>query len=151
MSFFVVEPETSGRPVESLGTGGLPACSFDTWLGDDIVRAHPLLLVTTPLKDALLRLPRPTGFSVVRAQAIRSEFFLRHDPERQLPEFWSVELHGQPGVDDLGMGRDGRIVASARVVEALTRCSLKRATLSQHTPPRPEPGPVQTDPASIPA
>jgi hypothetical protein len=149
MGFFVVEPEVSGRPVGSAASGAGPACRFDTWLGDDVVRAHPLLLVTTPLKDALLGLDQPTGFSVVRAEATRSEFFLCHDPDRQLPELWSVEMQGRPGVDDLGMGRDGSIVASARVVEAMGRFSLKHTTLRQHTASRLEQG--QTDPASIPA
>jgi hypothetical protein len=147
MGFFVVEPEVSGRPVGSAGAG--PLCRFDTWLGDDVVRAHPLLLVTTPIKDALLGLGQPTGFSVVRVEAMRSEFFVRHDPDRQLPEFWSVEMHGRPGVDDFGMGRDGSVVASARVVEAMGRFSLKHTTLRQYTASRVEQG--QTDPASIPA
>jgi hypothetical protein len=149
MGFYVVEPEVSGRPIGSVAPGAGPACRFDSWLGDDLVRAHPLLLVTTPLKDALMGLDRATGFSVVRAEATRSEFFVRHDPDRQLPEFWSVEVQGRPGLDDLGMGRDGSVVASARVVDAMGRFSLKRATLRQYTASRVEDG--QTDPASIPA
>jgi hypothetical protein len=148
MGFFVVEPETSGRPTEAAGAGTV---SFDTWLGDDAVRAHPLILVTTPLKDALLALGHPTGFSLARAKGTRSEFFIRHDPDRQLPEFWSVEVRGRPGVDDLGMGRDGSVVASARVVEAMGRFSLKHATLTQYAPSRVEESRAQTDPASIPA
>jgi hypothetical protein len=132
MGFFVVEPEASGRPAGTPVAGGEPACSFDTWLGDDLVRAHPLLLVTTELKDALLGLSEPTGFSVVRAHATRSAFFERHNPDRRLPAFWSVEVHGRPGVDDLGIGEDGSVVASARVVEAMGRFLLKHATLTQH-------------------
>jgi hypothetical protein len=49
-----------------------------------------------------------------------------------LPSFWSIEVGGRPGVDDLGLRRDGSIVASARVVEALGRFALKHATLSQY-------------------
>jgi hypothetical protein len=131
MGFFVVEPEASGRP-DSTPVGDGPSCVFDTWLGDDVVSAHPLLLVTTSVKDALLELSRPTGFSLVRARATRSPFFERHSPDRPLPTFWSVEAHGRPGVDDLGMGPDGSFVASARVVDALDRFSLKHATLTQY-------------------
>jgi hypothetical protein len=134
MRFFVVEPEASGRPAGRQPATGEPACSFDTWLGDDVVRAHPLLLVTARVKDALSALKGRTGFSPVRAHASRSAFFERHDPDRGLPEFWSLEVDGKPGIDDLGIGRDGSVIASARLVETLNRFSLKHATLSQYEP-----------------
>ncbi|HEY6554749.1 MAG TPA: hypothetical protein VI669_15435 [Vicinamibacteria bacterium] len=129
MGYFVVEPEASGRPA---GEEGAPSCIFDTWLGDDVVSAHPLLLVTTRLKDALLGLSQPTGFSLVPARATRSAFFERYNPDRSLPTFWAVQVEGRPAVDDLGMSSGGRVVASARVVEVLARFSLKHATLSQY-------------------
>ncbi len=135
MAFFVVEPEASGRPAGRQVATGEPVCTFDTWLGDDVVRAHPLLLVTPGLKDALLALGGPTGFSLVQAHASRTPFFERHAPDRRLPPFWSVEVVGRPGVDDLGLGRDGSIVASARVIDVLGRFSLKHATLGQYSPP----------------
>jgi len=133
MVFYVVEPEASGSPGADRVASGEPVCTFDTWLGDDMVRAHPLLLVTTGLKDALLAMRKPTGFSLVRAQASPSPFFERHAPDRRLPPFWSVLVDGRPGLDDLGLGRDGSIVASARVVSALGRFSMKHATLSQYS------------------
>jgi hypothetical protein len=130
VGYFVVDPEGSGRPI---GQASEPSCTFDTWLGDDLVSAHPLLLVTTRLKESLLELSQPTGFSFALARTTRSPFFERHDPDRALPTFWSVRVDGQPGVDDLGMGRGGSLVASSRVVEAMGRFSLKHATLSQYT------------------
>ena len=130
MGYFVVEAEASGRPA---GEGAEPSCTFDTWLGDDLVSAHPLLLATTRLKEALLGLSQPTGFTFVPARATRSAFFERHDPGRSLPTFWSVQVDGRPGVDDLGMGQGASVVASARVVEAMGTFSLKHATLSQYT------------------
>jgi hypothetical protein len=132
MGFFVVEPEASGRPDGIPSASGGSSCIFDTWLGDDVVSAHPLLLVTTELKEALLALSQPTGFSVVRARAIRSSFFERHSPDRRLPGFWSVVAYGRPGVDDLGIDTDGSFVASARVVEAMGRFCLEHATLTQY-------------------
>jgi hypothetical protein len=129
VGYFVVEPEASGRPADEVGA---PSCTFDTWLGDDVVSAHPLLLVTTRLKEALLRLSQPTGFSIVPARATRSAFFERYNPDRSLPTFWAVQVDGRPGVDDLGMSSGGRVVASARVVDVLGLFSLKHATLSQY-------------------
>jgi hypothetical protein len=135
MGFFVLDPEAAGRLSTVPPVGGEPFCVFDTWLGDDVVRAHPLLLVSAEVKDALQGLSQPTGFSVVRAHATRSAFFERHNPGRPLPAFWSLEVRGRPGLDDLGIARDGSVVASARVVEALGRFSLKHATFTQYTSP----------------
>jgi hypothetical protein len=130
VGYFVVEAEASGRPTVF---GAEPSCSFDTWLGDDLVSAHPLLLVTTRVMEAMAELSQPTGFSFARARALPSSFFVRHNPGRVLPTFWSVQVNGRPGVDDLGLGRDGSVVASARIVEAMTRFSLRHATLSQYS------------------
>ena len=131
MGFFVIEPETSGRPDGGSPAGG-PSCTFDTWLGDDVVSAHPLLLITEDLKEALLGLGHPTGFSLARARVTRSAFFERHSPDRRLPTFYWVEVYGRPGVDDLGIGLDGSFVASARVVEVMSTFSLRQATLTQY-------------------
>jgi hypothetical protein len=131
MGFFLIKPEASGRPDGGSPAGG-PSFTFDTWLGDDVVSAHPLLLITAELKEALLGLGHPTGFSLVRAQVTRSAFFERHSPDRRLPTFWWVEVYGRPGVDDLGIGIDGSFVASARVVEVMATFSLGQATLTQY-------------------
>ena len=104
------------------------------------MRAHPLLLVTPGLKDALLALTPVTGFTLVRAGARPSAFFERHSPSRRLPTFWSVEVNGRPGVDDLGIDAAGSLIASARVVEAMGAFSLKHATLTQYAPARSEEG-----------
>ena len=50
MSFFTVEPEASGAP-DSQTSGKAVSCIFDTWLGDDLVRAYPCLLYTSDAAD----------------------------------------------------------------------------------------------------
>lgn len=66
MGFFNVEPEASGSPLTDSPPGSV-TCLFDTWLGDDLIRAYPAVLVTTPVKRALLRLGQATGFEIARA------------------------------------------------------------------------------------
>ena len=67
MSFFTIEPEASGAP-DSETSGEAVSCLFDTWLGDDLVRAYPAVLVTTPVREALLDLRQSTGFVIARAR-----------------------------------------------------------------------------------
>jgi hypothetical protein len=80
MSFFTVEPEASGAP-DGEKSGKAVSCLFDSWLGDDLVRAYPAVLVTTPVREALLDLRQPTGFEIARARIRTSGFFRQQHPE----------------------------------------------------------------------
>jgi len=148
--FFVVRPEPAGY--RQRRSGDVEVLAFDTWLGDDMVRAHPLLLVTEPLMKALAGLERPTGFSLRRVRSEGSRFFRRHDPGRRLPRFWAVEVSGAPGGDDFGFDTDGSIVASQRVLDVLMRFRIRQATLAQYAPAStslaPEPDPPRQTVAS---
>ena len=114
VSFFNIEPEASGSP--AVGTSpGTVACVFDTWLGDDLIRAYPALLVTTPVKRALLRLQQPTGFEITRARIRTSGFFRQHSPGKRLPAFWAIQARGHAGRDDMGLTAAGTPPACGHV------------------------------------
>jgi hypothetical protein len=130
--FFVFLPELSGHWRKDVGEAGV--CVFDTWLGDDVVRAHPVLLVTAAAKAELERLA-PTGVAAITAaRGEPSIFFERHSPGRELPEFWAVRVTGEAGVDDLGLAPDGSVVISRRVLDVLMRFRLRQAVFAQYAP-----------------
>jgi hypothetical protein len=133
VNFVVVKPETAGYPVSFRPI----TCRFDTWLGDDIVRAHPLLLVTSRLSQALQRLSGNSGFSLALIKVSSSPFFRREHPGRRLPRFWRMVVNGEPGKDDMGMLADHSLVVSLRVVQTLLGFSMREATMYQY---RPQPG-----------
>jgi hypothetical protein len=148
--FFVVRPEPAGH--RRRRSGDIDVLALDTWLGDDMVRAHPLVLVTALLMKGLEDLDGPTGFAFRRVRSGGSRFFRRNDPGRRLPRFWAVEVSGAPGVDDFGFDSDGSIVVSQRVLDVLMRFRIRQATLAQFAPAaaptarpglpaRPSPGP----------
>jgi hypothetical protein len=132
VSFFTIEPEASGSPAAGSPAGTL-ACVFDTWLGDDLIRAYPAILVTTPVKRALLGLQEPTGFEITRARVRTSGFFRKHSPGKRLPLFWTVQVRGHAGRDDLGLTAAGTLVVSRRVLDALLTFRIGRAVLTQYT------------------
>jgi hypothetical protein len=107
---------------------------FDTWLGDELVRAHPMLLVTSPLKAALIAV-MPTGLTIARARVRRSPFFCRHSPDRRLPVFWALHTNERPGVDDAAVAEDGSFVVSRRVLDVLMEFRVRRAVFAQYSPP----------------
>ena len=128
-AFFFVKPEDAGHPKRE-GSGGQVLCLFDTWFGDDLVSAHPVLLVTTPLKEALESLQSATGFCPDLAQVSRSRFLRYHNPDLTLPSFWALNVEGEPGVNDMGLSRDGSLVVSQRVMDVLVRHRVGRAVFS---------------------
>jgi hypothetical protein len=133
LTFLTVEPEASGFLVP--GASGSPvACVFDTWLGDDLVRAYPAVLVRTPVKEALLSLDHRSGFEITRARIRASGFYRKHSPGKRLPIFWAIEVKGLPGRDDMGLTPAGVLVVSRRVLDVLLRFRIGRAVLAQYVP-----------------
>ena len=133
MGFFTVEPETAGAPVAAQSTGRVEF-RFDGWLGDDMVRAHPAVLVRTEVKNALLGLDRPTGFEVTKAHVRTSRFFRKQNPGKRLPRFWTVDANGRAGRDDMGLMPSGTLVVSRRVLDVLLGFRVRRAVFAQYTP-----------------
>lgn len=133
MGFFTIEPEASGSPDQD-GLGGVVSCTFDAWLGDDLVRAYPRVLVTAPVRKALLGLRQPSGFEIARARIRTSGFFRRQHPGIRLPAFWSIGVRGAPGRDDMGLTPAGTLVVSQRVLDLLMDFRIGRAVLAQYAP-----------------
>jgi hypothetical protein len=135
VSFFTIEPETSGAPFSG-SPQEPPVYRFDTWLGDDMVHAFPAVLVTAPLKKALLGLAGLSGCDIVEARVATSPFFRKHSPGKRLPRFWSVKVWGQPGRDDMGLKAGSVLVVSRRVLDVLLDFQIGRAVLAQYAPGR---------------
>lgn len=154
--YFMVAPEDAGIARPHRRTG-LPLYVFDTWLGDDLVRAHPVFLATTSLKNALETLPEPAGFRSERIRVARSPFLRRQRPDLRLPTFWALEIHGRAGVHPLGLSMDGSLVLSLPALECLVQHTVAHAQFSQYVraagtlelAPRPQPlgraGPFEAD------
>lgn len=136
VSFFNIEPEASGSPAAGSPPGAV-GFVFDTWLGDDLIRAYPAVLVTTPVKRALLGLPQPSGFEIERARIRTSGFFRSHSPGKRLPTFWAIQVRGRAGRSDMGLTPAGGLVVSRRVLDVLLQFRIGRAVLTQYTPGKP--------------
>lgn len=139
MPFLVIKPEPSGHPGSGtiVETGGeAPVVRdlhyvFDWWVGDDLVGSYPFFLATGRLRSALAALGSPSGFSFADVQVTSSEFFRQTCPEKSLPQFCWVKVHGTPGVDDMGLSRDHALVVSGRVLAVLLAHALEQADISQ--------------------
>lgn len=128
MPFLIVKPEQAGRSLEAGDQGPF---EFDWWLGDDLVEAHGSLLVTDPLRRSLERHEDFSGFRIEPAQVRESAFFKEKPGRRALASFSRLQVVGRPGVDDMGLGADRRLVVSGRCLAVLLGHALEQAEIAQ--------------------
>jgi hypothetical protein len=136
--YFVIEPEVAGglgERTEMDRSVHPPKVSrlhyqFDGWLGDGLLESFPCFIVSENVATALGNL-NATGYRLADLEVSRSEQFEELYPGRELPEFRWLQANGRPGVDDLGVSADHRLVASERVLEALRSLGLKHFEASQ--------------------
>lgn len=137
--FYEFEPEVAGQ----LGaqtvmdtTTHPPVVSaleyqFDGWLGSDILTAFPCYIVTEPLYHRLHAAPLH-GYTFDTVHVTRSTLFDDLYPQRSLPVFFWLKVHGQPHRDDMGVTEDGRLIISSATLALLrewniTHCAVHPA------------------------
>ena len=138
MRFFYVEPEVAG----GLGTRTLMDRSvhppvvtrlhyeLSGWLGDAIIESFPCFVVTNEARQ-LLQSSRVGGVEFNDVEISASAQFQELHPQRQLPEFVWMRVHGEAGRDDCGIASDARLVVSERVLEILSSLGVSHAVISE--------------------
>jgi hypothetical protein len=134
-SFFIVEPDEAWLSLPQRPAGGQPQ-ALGNWLGDDLVRAYPLLLVTASAAAALRALPELTGFAVGPSPVTAGAADGRSGARPAPPTFWAVDVTGEPGRDDMGLTPAGDLVVSRRVLDLLLELRVRRAFFAQYRPDR---------------
>lgn len=91
---------------------------FDGWLGDELLESAPCFIATEALARALDE-AQLSGFQLGEVEVSRSDQFLELYGEKDLPRFVWLKIEGSPGVDDLGIADDLRLVASQAAMNVL--------------------------------
>jgi hypothetical protein len=132
MSFYFLEPEVAG----GLGEFTIidrsvfpPAVTslhyvFDGWLGDDILESFPCFIVTDRLASGLVE-RRFSGIALDTVHITVSAQFRQDHPDRQLPHFNWLRVHGRAQLDDFGLGEDNRLVVSERAFNLMRQFCLE--------------------------
>ncbi len=121
MTFYLIEPEVAG------GWGGDFEIDRSTntvirvhyevadWLGDCIVTTHPVYLV---LRETGKRMTEAgfSGFILDEAIVTACDQHEIFHPDGVLPDLVWLKVHGEPGVDDLGLA-DGDLIVGQRVLD----------------------------------
>jgi hypothetical protein len=136
--FYVVEPEVAGglgsETVSSRGPSGHRIISrlhyeLDGWLGDHLLETTPCFIATKQLADRLLEAGL-SGFSTDLVEVSTSEQFRDLYGDRPIPQFIWLKVGGQPGVADLAVAPDLRLIVSAAALELLKSVGLEHAEVA---------------------
>ncbi len=124
--YYQVEPEVAGGWGE--GTDADTTChppkvkslvfEFEGWLGDSIVTSFPCYLVTERLAQSISH-AKLSGYELAECTITKSDTFKALYPNKELPNFLWLQVEGEAGVDDFGIGKDLRLVVSAAALSAL--------------------------------
>ena len=58
----------------------------------------------------------------------QTEDFLSHKLHNPIPNFFRLNVNGEPGINDFGIAKDLRLVLSEKALDFLNRFNLARAT-----------------------
>ena len=132
--FFFVEPEVPGglgertellrRPDGQPVVQRLHFEFGDGSFGDDLIECHPVFMVTDAL-GAALRAADLTGFALSGdLEVTADDNVLELKPAWQPPSLLWLQVTGTPGVDDVSLAPDGRLLVSDRVVDVLRQFQI---------------------------
>lgn len=139
--YFEIEPEVPGslgpdtvhdRTVTPPRISQLHFVVHD-WLGDCIVTADPVFLVV-PDTAAKLVAAGFGGFRLADARVTAHEQFHIFNPGGRPPSLRWLLVHGEPGVDDVGLTEFDELVVSAAVLEVLRADGIGQATVTEWEP-----------------
>jgi len=138
MQYFLLKPEVAGgfgenividRSVNPFRVEKLHY-EFDGWLGDDLLTSFPCIIGTVKLIERL-NASSFSGYSVGDVEISTSYEFRQLYPDRALPEFRWIKVHGTPGKDDLGLSGRRRLVVSERVLDVLKTFQISHCDIEE--------------------
>jgi hypothetical protein len=99
--------------------------NFVGWLGDELLRSHPVHICTERVADAL-RSSALTGCEFAELEVGRDKQFRQMSPKLKLPPFRWLQVKGNAEHDDFGL-REQTLVVSERALACLRGFPLKEA------------------------
>lgn len=140
MKYFLLKPEVAGgfgenividHSVKPFRVDKLHY-EFEGWLGDDLLTSFPCIIATIDLVKQL-NANNFNGYSIDDVEISTSYEFRQLYPDRILPEFRWIKVHGIPGKDDFGLSSRRRLVVSGKVLDVLKTFKIKQCDIEEYT------------------
>ena len=139
MKYFILQPEVAGGLGEHTvmdTTVHPPVVSrlhyeFGGWLGDDLLESFPCYIVTARLKEALVE-AGVSGCTFDAVEVSKSDDFKELYPDRELPQFFWLKVHGRPGVNDCGSTPEAQLVVSELCLQTTKTFNLAHCDIEPY-------------------
>ncbi len=126
MKYYYIEPEVAGEigphsiVHESSGRLSVEKLHyvFNGWASDEILESTPCYIVSTKLVD-LIRSKQLSGIVFDDVEVSFSKQFYQLYPNKKIPSFLWMKVHGVAGKDDVFLAEDTRLVISERAWNVL--------------------------------
>ncbi len=136
--YYQIEPEVAGgwsEGTEADTTFHPPKVTslvfeFEGWLGDSLVTSFPCYIVTEELAKSINH-AKLSGYKLADCTITKSDTFNELYPNKKLPNFLWLQIVGEAGVDDFGIGKDLRLVVSATALSGLKKHSLNDCEIEE--------------------
>ncbi|OLT44222.1 hypothetical protein BJF85_20360 [Saccharomonospora sp. CUA-673] len=145
MAFHLLRPDVAGELGEGtvLDTSTHPPVVHQleyvvsAWFGSDILESFPCFVVSAELGTALEKSGLGSfELADMRLTVTPEADELRRDMGvREFPTFVWLKVHGQAGVDDVGVDRRASLVVSDRALELLRRFDLDGCDVEEYAGP----------------
>jgi hypothetical protein len=155
MKYFFLEPEVAGGVGERIVMDlkfHPPVVTrlvyeVDGWLGDALLEGFPCWIATEAAAEGI-RSAQLTGVAFGEVEVTRSDQFNAMYPDRAMPRFVWLKIHGTPGNDDFGIPQesfvaapgclptdwDFRLVVSERALNILKPYGIEHAEIQEFRP-----------------
>jgi hypothetical protein len=139
MKFYILEPEVAGGFGKNtiIDNSVFPPIihklnyQLDGWLGDDLLESFPCYIVTEGIKE-MLELIQPSGFIFSDVEITKSDQFRELYPNRKIPKFYWLKIHGKAGYDDFGISDENTLVVSEKVLELLKKFKIDNCDIEKY-------------------
>lgn len=139
MKFYGLEPEVAGSLGKNtqIDTAVHPPRVYklhyelDGWLGDDLLESFPCYLITESLKQKIETL-KPSGCRFDNVEITQSDQFAMLYPQKDIPNFFWLRIHGKAGVDDLGVSDDNMLIVSERILSVMKNFHLNNCDIEEY-------------------
>ena len=90
------------------------------------------MFIVTEEIGFLFRKALLTGFSLDKVKITKSDQFAEIYPEKTLPKFVRLHVHGSAGIDDFGISSENYLVVSNNVLHILRQYPLNYCDISMY-------------------
>lgn len=134
--YSLIEPEVAGELGEKteMDNSFFPPIikslhyEFEGWLGDDILESFPCYIVTEQLRNGI-ESEQLTGISFDNVLISKSETFLELYPNKDLPNFFWIKIHGESNKDDFFITEKNILAVSERAYLLLKKYNINQADI----------------------